>query len=301
MEFRQINYFLAVAFHKNFSRAAEQLHITQPTLSQQISELEEELGVKLFHRTNRISELTPAGTAFMNEALLLKQQYFKCLHSISPFLDKGVLTVGRVRSFEPENLLSLVHQYMNKYPSIDLNFNSYEFNELIENVINQVVDAAFIVIPDHIRYPGFEHVLVGHDRLSILVPRNSAFGDVTSIEDPRFPELLQTPMFLDAYGYYYQEVLDFLRQKNKNLKINYSENASSISIDMSAHGGFSILHEKWFFRYLDRDQYTVIKLPDEIGLLQVSFVYSKNNTNPCIHSFIAEVIQNFKPVRSSEE
>ena len=106
MEFRQINYFLAVAYHKNFSRAAKHLHITQPTLSQQISELETELGVKLFHRTNRISELTPAGNAFLKEALDLKLQYFKCLHSISPFLDKVSLTIGRVRSFEPENLLS---------------------------------------------------------------------------------------------------------------------------------------------------------------------------------------------------
>ena len=296
MEFRQINYFLAVAYHKNFSHAAEYLHITQPALSQQINELEEELGVKLFSRTNRISELTPAGNAFFKEALLLKQQYNKCLQSISPYLDNGTLVIGRFNAFEPENLLSLIHQFLEKHPGIKLLFNSYEYDDLIKNVTNHTVDAAFIVTQDHIRYPNIEHVLVGHDRLSIIIPRKSAFSDICSVDDPRFPELLAAPLFLDLRGYYYSEVLEYLKKTNPVLNINYSDSASSISINMAAYEGFSILHEKWFFRYVPRDQYTVIRLPDELGLLQVSFIYSKDNKNPCIHFLIPEVVQNFKPI-----
>ncbi|MBQ9030500.1 MAG: LysR family transcriptional regulator [Parasporobacterium sp.] len=298
MEFRQINYFLAVANHRNFSHAAAHLHITQPTLSQQIHELESELGVTLFTRTNRVTELTPAGQAFFKEATLLKQQYSRCLQSISPYIHNASLVLGRVRSFEPENLLSLIHQFMDKYPQIDLRFNSYEFDDLIDRVIRREVDAAFVVLPDRIRFPNVEHALVGHDRLSVIVPKKSEFGDIKSVRDPRFRELLSSPMFLDAHGYYYREVLDYLKDFSPALNIKYAENASSISINMSSYGGFSILHEKWFFRYLPRDQYTTIELPDEIGLLQVSFIYSKDNTNPCIHSFIPEVIRNFRPARS---
>jgi len=61
MELHQLRYFLAVARTKNFSRAAEQCHVAQPSLSQQIMKLEAELGERLFERTKREVALTPAG------------------------------------------------------------------------------------------------------------------------------------------------------------------------------------------------------------------------------------------------
>jgi DNA-binding transcriptional LysR family regulator len=68
MELRQIRCFLAVAELRHFGRAAEQLHVVQPAVSQQVRRLEHELGVRLFHRTTRTVELTPAGTEFLEHA-----------------------------------------------------------------------------------------------------------------------------------------------------------------------------------------------------------------------------------------
>ena len=64
MEFRVIRYFLAVAREKNITKAAEKLHLTQPTLSRQLRELEEELGTELFVRGKRRTTLTEAGILF---------------------------------------------------------------------------------------------------------------------------------------------------------------------------------------------------------------------------------------------
>jgi DNA-binding transcriptional LysR family regulator len=68
VEIRQLRCFLAVAELRHFGHAAEQLHIVQPAVSQQIRRLERELGVDLFHRTTRTVELTPAGETFLGHA-----------------------------------------------------------------------------------------------------------------------------------------------------------------------------------------------------------------------------------------
>lgn len=68
MELRVLNYFLVIARESNFTKAAEQLHITQPTLSRQIAQLEEELGAKLFVRSNHSIILTEAGMMLKRRA-----------------------------------------------------------------------------------------------------------------------------------------------------------------------------------------------------------------------------------------
>ncbi|MGB0034367.1 MAG: LysR substrate-binding domain-containing protein [Candidatus Acidiferrales bacterium] len=74
MELRHVRYFIAVAEYRNFSRAAEQLHIAQPPLSRQIRQLEDDLGVTLFVRNKRRVELTKAGHAFLEEGRKLIAQ-----------------------------------------------------------------------------------------------------------------------------------------------------------------------------------------------------------------------------------
>src|SRR3546814_909345 len=96
MEFRQLKYAVQIAEERNFSRAAEKLHIAQPSLSQQLSKLEKEIGVLLFYRNTNSVELTHAGTLFVEKAqaiLDMTEQLKQEMDDLS-LMRRGKLIIG---------------------------------------------------------------------------------------------------------------------------------------------------------------------------------------------------------------
>jgi len=120
MDIKQLRYFLAVAEERSFSRAAERLHISQPPLSQQIMKLEQELGVRLFARTTRSFELTPAGRALMEEGMALMAQMDKAVSTVRQ-VDRGEtgrLRMGVVGSAMWSGLLAVLADFRRDYPRV---------------------------------------------------------------------------------------------------------------------------------------------------------------------------------------
>src|SRR3954468_22547278 len=102
MELHQLRYFLAVADTENFTRAAERAHVSQPSLSQQILNLEAEVGHKLFHRLGRKAVLTEAGTAFLEQARRILFEVENAAKELGahPALGRRI-TVGAVQTVMP--------------------------------------------------------------------------------------------------------------------------------------------------------------------------------------------------------
>ncbi|MDY4299286.1 transcriptional regulator CynR [Pseudomonas salmasensis] len=122
MLLRHIRYLLAVAEHRNFTRAAEALHVSQPTLSQQIKQLEENLGAPLLDRSGRSISLTDAGQAFVRYARLALQDLqagTRAIHDVQD-LRRGHLRLAMTPTFTAYLIGPLLARFNALYPGITL-------------------------------------------------------------------------------------------------------------------------------------------------------------------------------------
>jgi LysR family transcriptional regulator, cyn operon transcriptional activator len=122
MLLRHIRYFLAVAEHGNFTRAAEALHVSQPTLSQQIRQLEETLRMQLLDRSGRKIQLTDSGAAYLHYARRALQDLDAGKRAIHDARDlkRGSLRLAMTPTFTAYLIGPLIEKYTSRYPAITL-------------------------------------------------------------------------------------------------------------------------------------------------------------------------------------
>src|SRR5436189_1519369 len=122
MELHLLRYFVAVAETENFTRAAERSHISQPSLSQQVLKLENEVGHKLFHRLGRKAVLTEAGNAFLERARRILTEVENAAKELGdhPSLGRRI-TVGAVQTVMPYLVAPLIAQAVRDLPNLTIN------------------------------------------------------------------------------------------------------------------------------------------------------------------------------------
>ena len=120
MELRYLKYFVTVAERQSFTRAAEELHVAQPAISQQIKSLEEDLGVALLLRTKRSVKLTAAGHAFLSEAreILAHAELSKQIARRAARGETGSLAIGCVGAAASGFLPKLIRSYRKRFPLV---------------------------------------------------------------------------------------------------------------------------------------------------------------------------------------
>jgi DNA-binding transcriptional LysR family regulator len=147
MELRHIRYFLAVAEEGNFTRAAAKLGIGQPPLSQQIRDMETEIGAPLFHRVPHGAELTAAGMAFLPEAkaAVVAAEKAKLAAQRATRGETGRLTLGFTASsaFNPA-VSGTIRRFRHQWPDVGLSLTEMNSNWLMEKLMREEIDAAFI-------------------------------------------------------------------------------------------------------------------------------------------------------------
>lgn len=157
MELRVVHYFLAIAREENFTRAAEQLHVTQPTLSRQIADLEHELGVKLFTRSNHHIVLTEDGMILKHRAQEIlsladktKRDFLRGDENL-----EGVISIGSGEFLSTRILADCIAQFRKKHPLVQFEIYSGNAGNIRDRIERGLLDVGLMSEPIDIRKYAF--------------------------------------------------------------------------------------------------------------------------------------------------
>ncbi|KUK83975.1 MAG: Transcriptional regulator [Pelotomaculum thermopropionicum] len=191
MEIHQLEYVLAVAKYQGFTRAAKEIKISQPSLSQQICKLENELGISLFVRTTRSVQLTPAGEEFVTHAKRIMSEVNaarRCIHEYVS-IEKGCLKIGVIAVIGYSHIPNLLASFQKNFPGIKLNLYEEQCGVLLHLLRSSKIDAAICQIPS--TDPNFHFYPLITDQMVVVTSHrhplaNRKSVDLKELEDENF-------------------------------------------------------------------------------------------------------------------
>ncbi|MBD3884118.1 LysR family transcriptional regulator [Phormidium tenue FACHB-886] len=208
MTLEQLRIFLAVADHLHFTRAAEELYITQPAVSAAIHSLEEEYGVKLFHRVGRRIEIADAGKLLQVEAQRILEQVALTERGLRELnnLQRGELRVGSSLTIGNYWLPEKISQFKQQYPGITVNCTLANAEEICTGTATGLFDIGLVTgeVKPALRQT-LEQTVVGSDRLQIVVGKSHPWFERVKIP---LEELTHTAWVMRESGSGAQQMLE---------------------------------------------------------------------------------------------
>jgi LysR family hydrogen peroxide-inducible transcriptional activator len=202
MELHQLRYFCAVAGSGSFSRAAEQSHVAQPSLSQQIIKLEEELGARLFDRLGRSVRLTELGKTFLPRARAVLRELEAAKGDVverKNFVG-GPVTVGVIPTVGPYFLPRVLTSFSRKFPQVRFTVVEEITPVLLGRLRAGAIDVAILALP--IRGHEFETTPLLTERLFAALPKNHRLAKRTAIS---LRDLRSEPFLLLRDGHCFRD------------------------------------------------------------------------------------------------
>ena len=206
----QVRYFQAVVRHNSFTEAAEECHISQSAISQQIKALENELGVALLERKGRKSVLTPAGEHFYQKSLVLVADYDRLVQNTLRIARKNQaqLRIGYLKSYAGQAIQTAVARFSEQYPDVEVHIVGGSHEDLYDLLRTEKVD---LVMNDQRRAFSDEYVNCSLARVACSI-EIAARNPISAMEAVSPEDLKNTPCILVAS-----------KKQQKNEQAYYSE------------------------------------------------------------------------------
>ena len=281
LELRHLRYFLAVAEDLHFRKAADRLFISQPGLSKQIKQLEEDLGVQLFERHNRSVVLTPAG-------LFLKDAVSRNLKDLEGMLDHarllhsgldGNLSLGYVGSAMQELIPDVLLTFKEEHPKVIFNLKEMDNQRQIKDLLSNEIDVGFVRLE---RVPRNLEVLpLLKENFCLVLPKDhpideSNFKRLSQLKDEPF--IMFDPSYSPSY---YERVMQIFDDSGFVPIVSHNTiHASSIYRLVEHKLGISIVPKSLQVGYSMNVKFIELNKIKQQTVL--SAVWNKENRNPAL-------------------
>lgn len=174
MELRHLRYFAAVGDALSFTKAADKLHLAQPSLTRQVKDLEEELGVCLLNRTKRQVTLTEEGKSFLADAKRVLAHSTEIVESVQRLSRHEVpaLNIGYVANLFPAPLPATLTSFQRKFPTVSINLFDMSYGDQFRALEESKIDIGFVGSRKPIEERGLQYRSIAFDRTVAALPRN---------------------------------------------------------------------------------------------------------------------------------
>ncbi len=271
MELRHLRYFLAVASCQSFSRAAEALHVSQPSLSVQIAALEQELGTRLFDRLGRTVVLTQPGELFRQHAHRVLREVELATQAVLEMngAQQGRLVVGVLSSVNSYLIPPLVSRFKQRWPNIHLQVHAQPSAEIVRALVANQLDIGIVLLP--VDDGRITTVPLLDERLSLVAPASYA------LRKPRLRmrDLGSHPLVLTPADYCLRKMVESecLKARVQPHVVLEMSSPEGILQAVSNGAGLTILPEPFVRSHLPNAALRVIALYDPTPTHSVGLAY----------------------------
>ena len=242
MDIRVLKYFLEMARESSMTRAAEKLCVSQPTMSKQLKDLEKELGVKLFTRSNYSIKLTEAGIILKERAEDIVSLVDKTLNEFKNLEDfnSGDIFVGAAESDAVKYFAEVVKDLQEKYPKICCNIYSGNREDVCEKVDKGLLD--FAIILNFVDVTKYNYLKVpAHDIWGILMKKNDPLAKKKELKSS---DLIKLPL-ITSRQWLNQDFTQWFGSNSKKINVVATYNlAFNASIMVKAGIGYALILDK---------------------------------------------------------
>jgi DNA-binding transcriptional LysR family regulator len=293
MELRHLRYFVAAAEALNISQAAKHLHVSQPPLSRQIRDLEQEIGAALFDRDHKKLRLTLAGQYFLEEAKKILSQAKRAAKAASAAGrgQAGKVTIAFLSPLGGLFLPSILRSFRQKFPLVDVDLFEMVPREQLEALLDSQIDLAFVASGEVQSSSNFAFEPVMEVELRLALPLEHRLAKLRRIplaelEEERFIILKRS-----AAPATHDFLLRLCRSSGFEPNVvKQSDSARSI-LDLVAAGlGVSIVPEH--FQRCPSDV-VLRRIAPKPPAIPLSMVWRKNDTSPTLEALRAMIRQHF--------
>lgn len=278
MNTKQIKYVNVLANEKNFSKAAEVLGISQPSLSQYIKKIEDELGIELFERLNNLIRLTDAGEIYLKagkDILNLEKDMINNLSSIGSG-EQGSLRIG-TNPYRSIGMLPFIQSEFNKiYPNIYFNINEGTTAELIDGMFSGEFDACITMMNTQFESFNYEIILDEEILLATPIEKEIITKTENGVEKVDLATLNnESFIMLTDHQYMQQQLQKIMKENNLNFKIGAVVKNLIAQIEFVKYGVGCAIVPSSIISFSDKNKIKFFKIKQNTNKRRVAFVWEK--------------------------